>query len=152
MLGNGNQKQMLSGLLYAIVGVFVAWINSGRPKGTLQDMGPGYWPWMISLFLMFIGAVSIIAGARAERAVIELPPLRPIFWIYAALFTFPVLLVPAGFILAIAGTVLVASFADAEVRWRHVLVLTLVLSAFCTLLFATLLGLNFSLLPVWLTY
>ena len=54
------KKDILVGLLYALIGsVFVSY-STFYEIGTLRNMGTGYFPLIVSLILVFVGAYIIV--------------------------------------------------------------------------------------------
>ena len=49
------RNDQLSGLVLMVLGGVVGWENRAYPLGTLQEPGPGYTPFLVSVFLGVIG-------------------------------------------------------------------------------------------------
>jgi hypothetical protein len=144
-----NQKQFYAGLTFAIFSVGLAWLSWRYPIGTAAQMGPGYWPRIIAIFVAVIGLLLIGKSCTGATETVSLPKFSILGWIYAAIITFPFVLEFAGLPIAVAVAVLLSSQASSESDWRSTLILMFGLAVFASLLFVYLLGLNIQLLPDW---
>lgn len=69
----GLRHDQASGLVLALLALFIGWQNRGYPLGTLQEPGPGYVPLMLAIFLGITGLLIALRGTRAQ-------PLRGMAW------------------------------------------------------------------------
>lgn len=115
--------------------------------GTNRNMGPGYWPRVVSYLLILLGVLLILGSAAARASVIELPRPRSFVLVLAAVLIFAATIESLGLIVAAALTVVTAALADATGRWREIAALTIGLTVFAALLFVELLGLSMRLVP-----
>jgi len=137
---------ILSGALFAGVGLLALYLGYGYPAGSALDMGPGYLPRIVAAALVLIGGVLIVRGARRRLWALPPFPLWSMVWIGVAILLFAVLIERTGLFLASLACVAVAAAADAQVRWREVPVVAVLLAGFCALLFGYALKLS---VPVW---
>jgi hypothetical protein len=152
-----SQKDFFAGLLFMAVGGAFAVGSTTYTVGNAARMGPGYFPLMLGVILVLMGAVI------ALRAFVHGPPggdrigtwaFRPLLLVLSANVAFGALLVgvPAlgipgfGLVVAIFALVFIASLAGGQFVLKEVLVLSVVLSAGSYLAFVYLLALQF---PVW---
>lgn len=152
-----SQKDFLSGLMFLVVGGIFAWGATSYSLGTGARMGPGYFPMMLGVLLVLLGAIIMLGGL-----IIETPDgdkvgkiaWKPLSYILGANLVFGILLgglpkwgIPSfGLITAIFALVIIASKAGDEFRWKSVLILATVLSVGSYLAFIALLKLQ---MPVW---
>jgi len=135
MLRVKKPQDVGAGLLFVAFGVVGLWFGRDYTLGTSAQMGPGYFPALLSWTLIVIGA---FVAARAF--VIEGPPITPVNWrsvlsVVATVAVFALLLQRWGAAIAFAAVVAVASFATRESRWKEVVPLALLVSAFCIVVF-----------------
>jgi hypothetical protein len=141
-----SPRDFWAGLLFVgIAAMFIALASQYR-FGEAHRMGPGYFPIMIGALLAILGAV--VAG---RALAFDGPPLphfnpRPLLVTLVAVVLFGLAIERLGLAAAIAVLVMVAAFADRDVRLLPSLVLALVLIVFSVATFVWLLGLP---LPVW---
>lgn len=156
-----SQKDFVSGLMFMTVGGSFAWGAVDYEIGDAARMGPGYFPFMLGLILVALGALVAFNAFKSG------PPggdkigsfaWRPLVFILGANLLFGALLVglpslgiPAfGLIVAIFGLVIMAGYAREGARLKESLILATALSAGSYLAFVKLLSLQFPVLPWFL--
>ena len=138
---------LLTGLLFIAFGAFVLLYGLQYPFGTSARMGPGYYPRVISIGLMLIGAILAARSYFIEDERPEPIFVRPLFVVIAATVGFGLLIERAGLITAAAVLIIVARLADQDFRPLEVVGLCVVLIAFSAAVFWYGLSLPFQLLP-----
>lgn len=144
-----RNKDVVSALLIgaAAVGFLIA--SEGMTFGTPMDMGPSFFPRIVSVLLLCL-AIGIglkgLANLEAEEDPLVIP-LRPIVTVFIAMALFVVTLRSLGLIAASMLLVLAAGAAPLDRRWREVAISAVVLSVFAGFLFVYGLGLQAPLLP-----
>ncbi len=157
-----SQKDFFSGLLFMGVGLAFSVGASGYTVGSSAQMGPGYFPLVLGILLIALGAVITFKSLVVETMdgdKVGSIAWRPLFHIIAAnlvlgvsLGGLPVIgLKPLGLVLGIYLLTIIASRAGTEFNWREVLVLATVLNGISYLAFILLLKLQLPLWPVFLT-
>jgi len=63
----------VSGAFLVLLGLFVVWERRVLPLGTAGQPGPGYFPLILALLLVFFGVILIAQGKGSK-------PLRSISW------------------------------------------------------------------------
>lgn len=63
----------VSGAFLVLVGLFVVWERRVLPLGTTSHPGPGYFPLLLALLLIVLGAILILRGKEAKK-------IRSISW------------------------------------------------------------------------
>lgn len=157
-----SQKDFVSGLMFMAVGGAFAWGAVDYEIGEAARMGPGYFPFVLGLILVGLGALVTVNALRSG------PPggdkigsvaWRPLFFILGANLLFGALLVglPSiglpqfGFIVAIYGLVILAGYAREGCRLRESLILATLLAVGSYIAFVKLLSLQFPVLPWFLS-
>ncbi|MDI9331847.1 MAG: tripartite tricarboxylate transporter TctB family protein [Alphaproteobacteria bacterium] len=152
-----SQKDFLSGLMFLVVGGVFAWGATSYSLGTGARMGPGYFPMMLGVLLILLGAIIMLGGLIVETPdgdKVGKIAWKPLSYILGANLVFGILLgglpkfgIPSfGLIAAIFALVIIASKAGDEFSWKSVLILAAVLSLGSYLAFIALLKLQ---MPVW---
>lgn len=141
-----NHKGFYAGLLFMAFGVAALVMAQSYPLGTAARMGPGYFPRLLGVLLLALGAVQSLIGLRGQP--VERPQWhwRPLFILLISVALFILLAPRLGLIAAGLVLAFVSSFASPEFRWRQALVTGAVLGVGAAALFIYGLGVP---LPVW---
>ncbi len=154
MLKIRNGRDFVGGATMILVGLLFIWFGRELEAGNSFQMGPGYFPTMLSLILMALGALII-----GQSLVVEAEQDGPETWNWKAYGL--VILAPIGFGLLLAGLglaptmfFLIVGVASASryANWRHSILLGLFLAACCVLLFTKLLSLPVSAFGPWVPF
>lgn len=140
------------GTLLVLVGLFFAVQSASLEIGTAFRMGPGYFPLVLSIVLIGLGAAIFVSALRRGSEPIGRIAWRGTAFILVAPILFGMLLRGLGFIPSIFITALVASFASTRMRPIYAFVIAATLALFTTLVFIRGLGLPFRLFGPWLGF
>ena len=143
----------LCGALLALTGVFFLVQALNLEIGTAFRMGPGYFPLVLSVILVALGAVIFVSALRTTDG----EPFGSIAWrgmlfILFAPILFGLVLRGLGFVPSIFLTAFVASFASARMRPHYAVLIAALLTLFTTFVFVRGLGLPFRLFGPWLGF
>ena len=158
-----SQKDLYSGLMFSIVGGAFAWGALDYEVGHAARMGPGYFPLMLGLILVLLGAaiaIKAFRGVRTDGDPIGAFAWRPLFFILMANVLFGVLLVglPSiglpgmGMLVAIFVMTIVASLAGKAFNVKEAALQGLVLAVGSYLVFVVGLNLQFPVLPAFFSH
>ena len=138
-----------SGVLFIAAGAVGLWFGRDYPRGTLSQMGPGFFPHAISMALVAIGLVILPQAVRAGGAGEGLGPWpwRAIAAILGGMVLFGVLAPGFGILAASAAVIILPGLATPEARLPELLLFAVVLVGLSVLVFVYGLGLNFRILP-----
>ncbi len=155
----GHQKDFWGGILFAAIGLMFAVIARGIPglaflpgysMGTPARMGPGFFPFYLGTLLFLLGVFIAVNGMRGEPTEghkVEKFYWGPILYVLGSVVVFGVLLKLIGMLLAGIILVVGASLGSHEFRLKPTLILAVVLTIFCALVFVTGLKLPIPLCP-----
>ena len=141
-----NPQDLGAGLLFIAIGVGGIFFAQELAFGSTRNMGPGYFPTLLSVLIIAIGLIVTARGVTVEGPRIESIRLRPILFLLAAMLAFGFIIKYAGLILTAALLAILAAFAQPRVRLVETLVFALALAAFVTVVFVFALGQP---MPVW---
>lgn len=147
-----NRKDLLAGAFFVLCGGFFCFQAVFNLRlGTALRMGPGYFPMLLGVILTGLG-LMILAKAFGQADT----PLGAFSWratglIIASPILFAVTVRGLGFAPAMVLSVMAAAFASRWMTWVFAVVLSVVLSTFCTLVFKFGLGLPLRTFGPWLT-
>lgn len=135
-------KELWAGAIFLAFGVAAIMLSSAYKMGTVTEMGPAYFPTILGILLIFLGAFScgrviwLNGGTPIERVTI-----RPMLLIPMSAACFAFLVERAGLVIAVMVAALLACLGGRMFRIREALVIAVVLAAFTSVLFIYLLGL-----------
>ena len=146
-----TNKTVLSGLMFAGVGLFGLVVSRDYPIGTAFDMGTGYIPRLLCWMLTGLGAVIVLQGCREYQAtrvsgVGLFSAWRGLFFVTVSLVVFALTLERLGLIMAIGLLVAIGAIATRDLRPVETVIAGAVLAAMSWAIFVFALGLS---IPVW---
>ncbi|MBM6595548.1 tripartite tricarboxylate transporter TctB family protein [Microvirga pudoricolor] len=139
-------RQIVSGLMFTCIGLFGFWLSRDYDFGKADDMGPGYFPTVLSAGLAILGLVGVIRGLSGGEAFESFNP-RPAPFILGSIVLFALTVEMLGFPASAFVSTLVAGFGSPDVRWRSLVILAAGLAVISTLVFVYALGLPFIVFP-----
>ena len=154
MLKIRNGRDFVGGLTMICVALLFIWFGRDLEVGNSFQMGPGYFPTMLSLLLIAIGALILV-----QSILVHAEESEPEAWNWTAYAL--VILGPVGFGLALSGLglaptmfflIVAVAAASRYAKWRHSILLGLFLSVCSVLLFTRLLSLPISAFGPWVPF
>jgi hypothetical protein len=146
MLRVKSPQDFGAGLVFLLIGAAGLYFGSELSFGTSARMGPGYFPTLLSLSIIFIGLVVGFRGVTVEGPPVEPVQIRPITFIVAAILIFGFMIDSIGLALTAIALTVFAAFARRDVNLVETLLLGVGLALFTVLVFVYLLG---QALPAW---
>jgi hypothetical protein len=143
----GHPKNFWGGVLFAAVGAFFAVIAKGVPgvsflggysMGTPARMGPAFFPFWLGLMLFLLGVLIAFNGVREKGgADSDFPKFywKPILLVLGAVVAFGLIMKPIGMLLAGVVLIVVASMGSNEFQFKRSLILGVILSISCAMIF-----------------
>ena len=128
-------KDLVSGIIFAVVGLVVVAEAMTHPLGSLLRMGPGYFPTVIGgLTILFgialIGKSLLEGGPKVSRLA-----LRELALLIGSIVIFAYALDTLGLVISIFLVVFISRLAARPVRWIETAVLALALALLGTAIF-----------------
>ncbi len=145
----GDPSALMSGLLFVILGLGFLWVGLGYDFGTARRMGAGYFPVVLAIILILLGAIVALPGFSQAGDRIGVINWRGVILIPAATLAFALLVRPAGMLAASFVAVCVASVSTPHYRLSHVVIVATAISVFSTLVFVVGLGLPIPIVGAW---
>ncbi len=140
---------LLTGLLFLAFGVFVMTYGSRYPLGTLQRMGPGYYPLIASTGLCLLGVILVARSVvKSSSEAIGAINARPLLLILLGTLAFGLLIERVGFLAASLALVVLTRLAERDVRLAETAALAIGLTAFTAGIFWYALGMPLRLV-IW---
>ena len=145
-----NNRDFLAGLLFIVLGGLAVALARDYPFGSTMRMGPGYFPTVLGGILLLFGVYVLLRGVRSGEKVKGEWGWRPLALIALSIVLFGFLLDRFGMVPAIVATIFFAAAAGREFRFKEVLLLAVLMTAFSAVVFSYGLKLPYPLLPgVW---
>lgn len=139
-------KDLFSGLIFAMIGIFAFLSAQTYEIGTPTRMGPGFLPAAVGLILVGTGLALMVKALRlSAQEPIEHHDIMPLLLILAGVVAFALMIEPFGLIPALFGLVVLSCGHRLLRHPLEVLAIFIALSLFCSLLFVQFLGQNLSL-------
>lgn len=137
-----SEKDFYMGLIYLGLGVAGIAIGQNYPFGTPARMGAGFFPLIIAGLLVIFGLVAAFRGLSVNGPSVGRIDIKGTLLITASVCAFALLLKPAGLIIAIIVSALIAAIASDRFKldWKAFVGLV-AFAAACALIFVTGLGL-----------
>jgi|EndMetStandDraft_5_1072996.scaffolds.fasta_scaffold612462_2 hypothetical protein len=132
---------LVTGLLFMALGLFAIIYGSRYALGTAARMGPGYYPFVISVALTLIGLALVIRSFFLEGEPIGSIGWRPLLLVLAGTLAFGIFIDRLGLLVSGILLIVAARIADRDFRFVESAVLALGLVALTGLVFLYGLGL-----------
>jgi hypothetical protein len=145
-----SPKDFWAGLIYIGFGATACWVGRAYSFGSASQMGPGYFPLILSGLMMLFGALALLRGLSRKGEPFGVFAWKPALIVFLSTVAFGFLLERGGLVIALAALILVSASASAKFRfeWRAALA-AIGLIVFCVLVFIKGLGLPLPLLGTW---
>lgn len=146
-----SPKDLGAGAIYIALGAAALWFGAEYRMGTADEMGPGYFPKVLAVILIAIGAVSAGRAFVVDGEPIGAWAWKPLLLVVAATALFGVLVTKAGLIAALLALVLLSASAHPLFRfgWTASAGLAALIAA-CALVFVKGLGIPMPIVGPWL--
>lgn len=129
-------KQLNSGAFFLLVAVVAFFWSQAYEMGSPTQMGPGFFPALLSIVLALIGVACIVQGLfSAQSDPVASHGLEPLLFILASIVAFGFLIDRVGLVPAIFAAVLLSCVRRAIVNPLEVLLIFVALAGFCSLVF-----------------
>ena len=141
-----NPKDFWAGLLFVGLGVVALFLGSSYTLGTATRMGPGYFPRILGLLLILLGAIVVASGLRGHGD--RVPPWkwRPTLVVLGSVVLFGLIVAKVGVAISTVVLILTASAASHEFRPKEAVIAGVFLAALSVGVFIVGLSLQ---LPIW---
>jgi hypothetical protein len=141
-----NPKDFWSGALFIAVGIAAIVLGSHYALGTAARMGPGYFPRILGILLIALGAILALRATRTRGDPIARVHWRPTLIVLGSVVLFGAIVRPLGVALSTVILIVTSSAASREFRPREALIAGVVLAALAVGVFVV--GLQLQ-LPIW---
>jgi hypothetical protein len=147
-----NTSEAVCGLIFVGLGVAFGWQAFELDLGTTFRMGPGYFPFVLSLVLILLGAVIFLRAGKVAHEPLGAIAWRGMLLILPAPIFFGFTVRGLGFVPALFFTALIAAFASRKMKVHTAVILAAGLTVFSVVVFNYGLGLPFQRFGPWLKF
>jgi hypothetical protein len=146
-------RDLAAGLLVMALGAAFLLLGRELEIGSSFRMGPGYFPTILSLLMIALGAVMTVLAWRAphQEDAFGRVPWRAVILVIGAVLFFGLSLRGLGLAPVLVLVVLATAWASRYASTKASVPLALGIAAFCAVLFTRGLGLPLPLLGPWLS-
>lgn len=141
-----HPKDFYSGVLFIAFGVGAIVIGSNYTLGTAARMGPGYFPRILGILLIGLGALLALRALRLQGVPVPAFKWRPTLIVLISVVLFGMVVQQLGLAVSTVGLIVGASSASHEFRWKEALISGIFFAALAISVFV--LGLKLQ-LPIW---
>jgi putative tricarboxylic transport membrane protein len=144
-----NAKDFWTGLIYILFGSSVIFIARDYTMGNAFRMGPAYFPTVLSVILILIGAISLIRSFITPGTPIGAFAFKGLTLVSVSVLVFGFIVRGAGLAVALPLLVIISAYASTRFRWRPTLLMAVGLTIFCSLVFLKGLGIPLPIIGPW---
>jgi hypothetical protein len=146
MLQVKSPQDLGAGIVFILIGAAGLIFGRELSMGTPGRMGPGYFPALLSYFIIAIGVFVAARGFTLEGPPLERFYFRPLAFVVGAIVVSGYLLNWFGLVLTSIAVAVISSYARRDVKLPEVLLLGLGMGIFSVVVFIYALGQP---LPAW---
>lgn len=140
-------RDIAAGLMFVVIGaVFLLDTYLNLDIGKASQMGPGYFPMALSIFLIVLG---VVVGSASLGSTVQIPfpiPWRALFFVSVGPLFYALTVKPLGFVVAVFVMVFLCALGNRAVRLTQATLLAAGLTLIATLIFKIGLNLPFELI------
>ena len=141
-----HPKDFFAGLIFIAFGIAAIAIGSEYSLGSAARMGPGYFPRILGILLIVLGAALSLRALRLQGT--RIPPWkwRPTLVVLGSVVLFGLIVTRVGLVLSTIVLIVLSSAASHEFRFKEASVSAILLAALAVGVFV--IGLKLQ-LPIW---
>ena len=144
-----HPRDFYAGLMYASVGTAAAWIARDYNMGSAVRMGPAYFPTLLAILLIMVGAASLIRSFFHRGEAIGAFAWKELALVIGSIVLFGLLVRGAGLAVALVLLVVISAWASPLFKFKSAVLLAGVTTAASIVVFVKGLGLPFAILGSW---
>ena len=144
-----NPKDFWTGIIYIVVGAAAIFVARDYGLGTPRKMGAAFFPAVLSVILIVIGIISLVRSFIRPGTPIGRIAIKGLLLVAGATVLFGFIVRGAGLLIAMPVLVIISAYASDKFNWRTSIVMAVVLTAFCILIFLKGLGIPLPIFGSW---
>ena len=144
-----NPKEFWIGIIYIFIGSSAYYLCKDLDMGQAGNMGPAYFPTILSILLAGVGVISLIRSFIIVGTPIGTLAIRGMVLVALAIVLFGALVRGAGVAVALPVLVLVSAIASVKFRWKSAVPMAVGITVFCVFVFLKGLGVPLPVFGPW---
>jgi hypothetical protein len=144
-----NPKDFWTGIIYIAFGAAAIFIARDYGLGTPRKMGPAFFPGILSIILIVIGIISLTRSFIRPGTPVGRFTFKGLLLVSGATVLFGLIVRGAGLIIALPALVIVSAYASHKFSWQTSIIMAIVLTASCIVIFLKGLGIPLPILGSW---
>jgi putative tricarboxylic transport membrane protein len=141
-----HPKDFYSGLIFIGFGIAAIVIGSNYALGTAARMGPGYFPRILGILLIVLGAALSLRALRLQGSPVPAWKWWPTLIVLGSVILFGIIVNSVGLVFSTIILIVLSSAASHEFRYKEALISGVLLAALAVAVFV--IGLKLQ-LPIW---
>lgn len=140
-------QDFYGGLVLMALALFALWASSDLQGMRGFSFGPGTAPRMFAVLLLVLGAGVAISGFLFKGEPLQRFGIRGPIFVTLAILSFSVTIRPLGLVISAFLSFIIAAMGTEETKWKETIIVGILLTIGCSLLFPYALGLPLELYP-----
>jgi NADH:ubiquinone oxidoreductase subunit 2 (subunit N) len=124
-----SPKDFIAGLMFVAIGIAAIVIATNYTLGTAARMGPGYFPRILGILMIVLGAVIALRSLRTQGAPLPGWKWRPVLVVLGSVIVFGMIVNFAGIVLSTILLIVMSSAASREFRPKEAAISGILLAA-----------------------
>jgi putative tricarboxylic transport membrane protein len=142
-----NPQDVYGGMALILLSLIAFVASNDLPGMRGFAFGPGTAPRLFAFTLGILSLGVVVGGLLTSGPEVSGYKLRGVIFIIGSILAFAACIRPLGLVIASFATMVICGAAAEDVKWRETLVVAIVVTAFCSVLFPYGLNLPFQLWP-----
>jgi hypothetical protein len=142
-----SPQDVYGGMALILISLIAFVASNDLPGMRGFAFGPGTAPRLFAFALALLSIGVVVTGLLVPGPDVTAYKLRGVIFIIGAILCFAATIRPLGLVIASFSTMVICAAAADDVKWRETLVVAVVITAFCSVLFPYGLNLPFQLWP-----
>lgn len=144
-----SNKDFWTGLIYIFFGVSAIFFGRDYNMGTAVRMGPAYFPTLLGELLAVIGAIAVIRAFIVNGTPIGAFAFKGLALVTLSTLVFGFVARGAGLAVGLPLLIIISAIASARFQWRSTIIMIVVLTVFCAVVFIKGLGIPLPIVGPW---
>ena len=144
-----SRKDFWTGLIYIFFGASAILIARDYSMGTGVKMGPAYFPTILGGLLAVVGAIAVFRSFIVPGTPISAVAFKGLILVTVSALVFGFVVRGAGLAVALPLLVIISAYASTSFRWRQTLIMAVVLTIACAVVFLKGLGIPLPIIGPW---